>query len=280
VQASSAWAPPGGTLGAILETTRERVASLDKEWSGVPRVAAHKPVRGRPYLEQPSLKAALRREHVAVIAEIKRKSPSKGALNDALDAGTQAAFFERGGAAAISVLTEPTYFGGSMEDLVDVACATQLPLLKKDFHIDPLQLLEARRGQPSAILLIARALPQSSLLNLMMVARSGRLEVVVEVRTEAELDRALEAGAEMVGVNSRDLETLEVDDRVPELLMPRIPSSVIGIWESGVSSVDDVRRAAYCGADAVLVGSALSRSSDPESLVRSLAQVPRRDRHD
>ena len=215
---------------------------------------------------------------MGVIAEIKRRSPSKGVLNADIDAADQARAFETGGAAAISVLTEPKYFGGSPADSTDVAAAVALPLLKKDFHIDPRQLVEAKAIGATAVLLIARALSPQDLEALMRRAKELHLETVVEVRSEEELEAALAANAAIVGVNSRDLETLEVDDRVPQRLMPKIPKEVIGIWESGVQSKDDVKRAADCGADAVLVGSALSKARDPELLVRSLSAIPRSGR--
>ena len=263
MQGSIGWLPPQGKLGEILAETRKRVATIDR---------ASLPAGGPP---AKSLKAALRRDSVAIIAEIKRRSPSKGQLNSALDAAAQAKAFERGGASAISVLTEPTHFGGSIEDLRAAGRASRLPLLRKDFHISAVQLQEAS-GLAAAVLLIARALPQDELELLM---RTTDLEKVVEVRSEEELERALMAGAEIIGVNSRDLETLEVDERVPLRLMPIIPKDVLAVWESGVQSRDDVQRAADCGADAVLVGSALSRSSDPEALVRSLTGVARQPRH-
>lgn len=272
MQASSAWAPPGGTLGRILEETRRRLPSLDE------RLPLDE-VRESGSVRPPPFQSALRRKAVTVIAEVKRKSPSKGVLNEKLDAASQAASFEQGGAAAISVLTEPAFFDGSIDDLVAVRGAVDVPVLKKDFHIDASQLVEARRAKASAVLFIARVLPQEELLKLIDVAECLRLESVVEVRTEQELERALVAGAQIIGVNSRDLETLEVDERIPERLVPLIPPEVIAIWESGVHDVDDVRRAADCGADAVLVGSALSRSSNPAQLVRSLSGVPRRPRH-
>lgn len=268
MQASSTWTPPGGTLGRILEETRRRLPSLEGgallggSGSDEPR---------------PSLARALRRQTVAVIAELKRRSPSKGVLNNALNAG-QSVRFEKGGAAAISVLTEPTFFGGALEDLIAVRGAVRLPLLRKDFHIDGSQLIEARLAQASAVLLIARALPPDELPKLMNAARRLELETLVEVRSEVELERALDAGAEIIGVNSRDLETLEVDERVPKRLMPLIPSHVIGVWESGIHDSADVQRAADRGADAVLVGSALSRASDPEDLVRSLTGIARQER--
>ena len=213
-----------------------------------------------------------------MIAEIKRKSPSKGVLNAGLDAPTQARSFERGGAVGISVLTEPEYFGGSIADIREVGDAVSLPLLRKDFHIDPAQLTEARDAGASAVLLIARALDPDLLKALLAWSRKLGLEALVEVRTEAELEIAVGIGADMIGVNSRDLETLEVDERVPRRLMPLIPPSVIGVWESGVHTKDDVRRAADCGADAVLVGSALSKAPDPAALVRALTSIERNPR--
>jgi len=152
-------------------------------------------------------------------------------------------------------------------------------LLKKDFHIDASQLVEARTAQASAVLLIARALPPDDLPRLMTAAKHLELETMVEVRDERELERAIEAGAEIIGVNSRNLETLEVDQRVPKRLVPLIPPHLIAVWESGIESVEDVQRAAERGADAVLVGSALSRSADPAELVGAMSKVPRVTRH-
>ena len=268
---ASKWVPPGGTLGRILEETRQRVTSLEgAESVPGPTVAME---------AAPTLAGALRGRHVAVIAELKRRSPSKGTLNATLDPARQAKAFVRGGAAAVSVLTEPTFFGGSLADLEAIRSTVQVPVLRKDFHIDPLQLVEARKACATAVLLIARALDQPQLTKLMEFARRLGLEAVVEVRSEAELARALDAGATIVGVNSRDLETLEIDERVPERVMPRVPEHVIGVWESGVYDVDAVRRAAAAGADAVLVGSALSRAPDAAALVKELSAVPRIGRH-
>jgi indole-3-glycerol phosphate synthase len=212
-----------------------------------------------------------------VIAEIKRRSPSKGVINADIDSGTQASAYDRGGAAAISVLTEPTFFGGSISDLQSAASRTQLPLLKKDFHILPEQIEEAKNAGASALLIIARALAPDHLATMIRAAQDS-FEAVVEVRSERELELALESGAAMIGINSRDLETLEIDERVPERLMPKIPAGVIGIWESGIRSREDVQRAADCGADAVLVGSALSRSDNPELAVRGFTGVQRKGR--
>lgn len=225
------------------------------------------------------MRAALTKPNVAVIAEVKRRSPSKGVLNAGLSAATQARAFEAGGASGISVLTEPSYFSGTVQDLVDAADAVAVPLLKKDFHIDERQLEEARAASASAVLLIARALEPARLRSLMQAARAMQLETVVEVRTEQELELAVGEGAEIIGVNSRDLETLVIDEGVPTRLMPMIPAGVIGIWESGVRTEDDVRRAAENGADAVLVGSALSEAQDPAALVRALASTKRLGRN-
>jgi indole-3-glycerol phosphate synthase len=271
VQASRTWAPPSGTLGRILEQTRRRLTSLEEK--GLTDRASQ---ADAGYPRQP-LRSELRRASVAIIAELKRRSPSKGSLNESLDP-RQTAEFELGGAAAVSVLTEPEFFGGSLEDLRIVRRSVRLPVLRKDFHIHESQLSEARSAGASAVLLIARALAPDDLPRLMNAARTLDLETVVEVRSEVELERAIEAGAEIVGVNSRDLETLEVDERVPDRLIPRVPSHVVAVWESGVRTVEDVRRAADAGADAVLVGSALSQSTSPAQLVRELSNVPRKSR--
>lgn len=214
---------------------------------------------------------------MAVIAELKRRSPSRGPLNDSLDA-RQTTEFERGGAAAISVLTEPAFFGGSLDDLRTVRDSVKLPVIRKDFHVHESQLREARDAGASAVLLIVRALSPEELPSLMSAARGLGLETLVEVRSAPELERALDAGAEIIGVNSRDLETLEVDERVPERLMPLVPPHVVAVWESGIRNATDVQRAAVAGADAVLVGSALSQANDPAQLVRELINVPRTPR--
>jgi indole-3-glycerol phosphate synthase len=224
------------------------------------------------------LAAALHRSDVAVIAEVKRRSPSGGDINVELSPGPQAAAYQAGGAAAISVLTEPHHFGGSGDDLVAVRSAVQVPLLKKDFHIDRIQLVEARALGASAVLLIARTLDPETLADL--VAEAGRLglEALIEVRTEAELERALSTDASVIGVNSRDLETLAMDFAVSERLLPLIPAGRVAVAESGVTGRADVERAAACGADAVLVGSAVSAATDAAAAVRALTGVSRGSR--
>lgn len=218
------------------------------------------------------------RTDVAVIAEVKRRSPSRGVINAALGAAAQARAYAAGGAAALSILTEPSEFGGSGADLEAAGSATGLPLLRKDFHVEPVQLLEARAIGASAILLIARALPSDRLWRMAEAASAVGLEVLVEVRTDAELEEALGIGDAIIGVNSRNLETLEVQPTVMERLVRCVPSDRVAVAESGIASRDDVLRAAEAGADAVLVGSMLSASADPTAAVAALTGVARTSR--
>ncbi len=268
MQGKSSWTPPGGTLGTIVGQTMERVVALRRRRAELEAALASAP-------RTPAFASALRGAHVRVIAEVKRRSPSKGTINAGLDAPSQAAAYDAGGAAAISVLTEPFHFGGSEKDLEAVRSQVAIPLLKKDFHVDEVQLIEARILGASAALLIARALEPAVLLRLVSLGERIGLESLVEVRTEDELNRALDAGARVVGVNCRNLETLEVDVAVAQELVPRIPAGVVAIWESGIESPGDVARAAGSGADAVLVGSSVSAAADPAAAVRRLAGVLR-----
>ena len=210
-----------------------------------------------------------------MIAEVKRRSPSRGDLDPALVAADRAAAYERGGAVAISVLTEPSRFGGSPGDLSDVVAAVELPVLRKDFIVDELQILEARALGASAVLLIARALAPGTLLRLIGAARAHAVEPLVEVRTRDELARALDGGAQVIGVNARDLESLVVDRRVPLELIPHVPGGCVAVAESGIGDRAGVEAAARAGADAVLIGSALSTARDPAQAVRDLAGVAR-----
>lgn len=226
----------------------------------------------------PSLAQALRGPTVAVIAELKRRSPSRGALAPGLDATERARDYVRGGAAALSILTEPDHFGGADADLVEARASVAVPLLRKDFHVHPAQLAEARALGASAALLIVRALAPAELAGMVRAAAELALEVVLEVRDETELERALALGGRLIGVNNRDLETLSVSAATAARLIPLIPDDRIAIFESGVRSADDVRAAAAMGADALLVGSALSVVADGEQAVRDLCGVPREAR--
>ena len=235
-------------------------------------------MRARTADQHADFVTALRGERVKVIAEVKRRSPSRGEINATLDPALRAREYQRGGAAAISVLTEPTHFAGSEQDLVDVRAAVDVPLLRKDFIIDETQIIEARAWGASAVLLIARAVSEQDLLALAQAARQWAVEPLIEVRTEDELEAALHADARVIGINARDLETLEVDPQAVDRLAPRVPSDLIVVAESGMRTVADVERAAHAGADAVLIGSSLSSSADASSAVRALTGIPRRER--
>ena len=220
----------------------------------------------------------MRAPAVGLLTEVKRRSPSKGDIAAGLDAGEQARRYMAGGAAGISVLTEPDHFCGSIDDLVAAQKATALPTLKKDFHVAPIQLIEARAFGASAALLIARALHPDSLAEMMQVGAELGLELLVEVRDEDELQLAIDLGATMIGVNNRNLETLEIDPTTCDRLIPMIPGDAIAIAESGVNTRWDVERYASVGADAVLVGSSLSSAENPEAATRAIVGVSRRER--
>jgi indole-3-glycerol phosphate synthase len=268
VQASLRWTPPGGTLGTICRESEARAAALESRGAPLDRAARAEP-------PAPALRAALRGDHVRVIAEVKRRSPSKGAIAPTLDAAGQALAYEAGGAAAVSVLTEPAHFGGSPDDLRHVRRAVSLPVLRKDFHVRPIQLVEARALGASGALLIARALAPDRLREMLATAHALDLEVLVEVQDESELDLALAEGATLIGVNNRNLETHAIDQGNAERLIPRIPNGVVAVAESGISSAADVARYAAHGAAAVLVGSSISAAADPIAATRALAAVRR-----
>ena len=271
MQAFSLWSPPTGTLGRIVEETRQRVAALRSR-----RAALEASVRSAG--QAPPFAATLSATDVSVIAEVKRRSPSGGEINAEMSAAVQARAYRTGGAKAISVLTEGAHFGGSPEDFEDIRGAVSLPLLKKDFHIDPLQLLEARVLRASAVLLIARALAPAALLELAGLCRELGMDALVEVRDERELELAIQSGAPAIGVNSRNLETLVIDPLVCTRLLPLVPSDRIAIYESGVKTRQDAESAAAAGADAILVGSVVSRAANPAAAVRELVGVPRAGR--
>ena len=271
MQANSLWTPPTGTLGAIVAEAEVRAQAMEAMRDALERDSLRMPAG-------PSLRVALRQDSVTLLAEVKRRSPSRGAIAAGLDAVEQARAYTDGGSAGVSILTEPAHFGGSNADLLDVRRSLTIPVLKKDFHVTTVQLLEARALGASAALLIARALAPRQLAEMMRYGHALGLELLVEVRDQAELERALEGGATMIGVNNRDLETLIIDPATSDRLIPHIPPHVVAIAESGVKTRADVERYAAVGADAVLVGSSLSASSDPVAATRALAGVTRRDR--
>jgi len=255
----------------MVDAARRRAASLVDRRADLERAARAVP-------RAPSFAGALRGPAVAVIAEVKRRSPSAGLLRAELDAGTRAQEYVRGGAAAISVLTDPDFFGGTLLDLTAVATAVAVPVLRKDFIVQELQLVEARAAGASAVLLIARVLGAHGLDRLTRGARALGLETLVEVHSADECDAALAVRPDVVGVNSRDLDTLQVDPEAAARLLGAVPPEVTTVAESGIRLRGDVERAADAGADAVLVGTALSSAADGADAVRALTGVPRQRR--
>ncbi|MCU1430797.1 MAG: indole-3-glycerol phosphate synthase [Actinomycetia bacterium] len=218
--------------------------------------------------------SALRRADgaLAVIAELKRRSPSKGDLAPDLDPAVTAKAYEAGGAAALSVLTDRPFFGGSIDDLRAAREATQLPALRKDFTIAEIQLYEARAVGADAVLLIVAAFRDDAYLrDLHDLARDLGLAVLVETHDDAEVERALDLGASIIGVNNRSLQTFAEDVEVAVALADRLPPEVIAVAESAIRTPEDAQRCASVGFDAVLVGEALVRAADPTSLVRTFA---------
>lgn len=251
-------------LAALVDSTRARVEAAK---AAVPPEALEQRVAGlRPARD---FEGALRGDAIAVIAEIKRASPSKGVLAANLPAGATAAAFARGGAAAISVLTEPESFRGHLDDL-EAASVAGLPVLRKDFVIDPFQVLESRAAGADAVLLIARIVDAPTLRLLLDSAAAVGLEALVEVHEERELEDALAAGARVIGINQRDLESFEVDDRLTAKLAPLVPTDRTLVALSGISTRDDVLAMESVGARAALIGEVLVISSDPEAKLREL----------
>ncbi len=207
---------------------------------------------------------------IACIAEFKRRSPSKGWIRQAADVADVVAGYQRGGAAAISVLTDTPFFGGELADLTSARAATELPILRKDFIIDPYQVAEARAAGADALLLIVAALGEQDLRELLAATRASGMEALVETHDADELRRAIAAGARVIGVNNRDLRTFHVDTDLAVELRPQVPGEYLMVAESGVRTADDVRRLRRAGIEAVLVGEALMRSPDPESALREL----------
>ncbi len=214
--------------------------------------------------------AALRGPGIALIAEHKRRSPSAGAIREDLELEEVIAAYERGGAAALSVLTEGPNFGGSLEDLRRARAATALPILRKDFTVDAYQIREAHAAGADAVLLIVAALNDARLAELHALATELGLAALVEVHDARELERALAIGSRLIGVNNRDLTTLRVDLRRTYELRSAIPAGVTIVAESGFSTAEQLRALVEAGIDAVLMGEALMRAADIEAAVRAL----------
>ncbi len=248
----------------IVATRREREPLADLE-----RRAANAAPRSAAFVN-----ALAQVGTTNVIAECKRRSPAKGVIRRDYDPAALAASYERGGAAAVSVLTEPSFFDGDLGHLSAVRAAIGLPLLRKDFIVDEYQLYEARAAGADAVLLIVAALEQPALRRLAEGARTLGLAALVEVHDAAELDRAFDAGAGLVGVNSRNLRTLHIDLGVLEMLAPRIPPSCVAVAESGLTGPADLARLRGAGYRAFLIGEWLSGAPDPEARLRSLTGAP------
>jgi indole-3-glycerol phosphate synthase len=208
----------------------------------------------------------------AVIAELKKASPSKGILRDDYKPAVIAKGYETVGAAAISVLTDEPFFKGSLDDLTKVSEAVKIPVLRKDFILDAFQILEARAAGADAVLLIVAAHTDPDLQKLYTAARRLQLDVLVEVHTREELDRAIDLGAEVIGVNCRDLTTMQVNPRIHMDLVKAMPTAVLRVAESGIKSPTDVERLLEAGYDAFLVGEALMRQPDPAAALALLME--------
>ena len=233
-------------------------------------------LEGRPRAPHRSFREALATRHPAIIAEIKKASPSAGVIADDFQPAGIATRYEAAGAAALSVLTDPQFFQGSLDDLERAREATRLPVLRKDFTLDRYHLVEAASSGADAVLLIVAALTSEELRELLQAARDLELEPLVEVHDEQELDRALEAGADFVGVNNRDLKTLEVSLDTSLRLAERIPSHVPAISESGIRGPQDIHRLTEAGYRGFLIGESLMKQPDPgEALSRMIQGVSR-----
>ncbi|MGH7523268.1 MAG: indole-3-glycerol phosphate synthase TrpC [Gemmatimonadales bacterium] len=258
-------------LDEIVEATRASIPFVRARRGELERRAAERPI-------PPDFRLALQGQRVAVVAEVKRRSPSAGAINPELVPAMLATGYADGGAAAVSVLTDSRFFGGSMADLEAVAAAVARPVLRKDFILDESQILEARAGGAAAVLLIVRILSDDSLVRLIRCAAAAGVHTLVETHTAVEIDRAAGAGAGIIGVNARDLDTLAVNTAAAWNLLRLVPPGCVAVAESGMATRTDVERAASAGADAVLIGSAAASAADPVARIRELSGVARRDR--
>ncbi len=255
-----------GIIEQLISAAREGV---ERRREQVPEAQLEAQVRSRAEDDRP-FGEALVRPGLSLIAEFKRRSPSAGDIAPATDLSAQVGAYERGGATALSILTDEAHFGGSLDDLRTARSASGLPILRKDFVVDSYQLYEAAAGGADAVLLIARVLEDDALGRLQATAETLDLDCLVEVHDPDELERALEQGAELIGINNRDLDSGVVDVGTTYELMPDVPAGTAVVAESGISDraqLDDLERV---GVDAVLIGEALMRAGDAESKTREL----------
>ena len=249
----------GATREALHRRKRERsISELEREAGAQPE--------GRPFYE------ALARPGTSLIAEHKRRSPSAGAIREGAKCADVVRAYERGGAAAVSVLTEEAHFGGSLTDLREARAATELPILRKDFTIDPYQLYEGKAAGADAVLLVVGSVEPGELAALYREAYALDLDVIVEIHREEELEVALEMDADVLGVNNRNLEDFSVDIQRTFDLLADVPAGKVVVSESGIRYREQIEELEHVGVDAVLIGEVLMRAPDPEAAVRELTR--------
>ena len=253
-------------LDQIITDARQRLPGVLGRASEI-RAAAEAAVPARDFL------GALTQPGMSIISEFKRASPSRGVLNPSMDPAAQAMAYESGGAAALSVLTEPKYFGGSEADLVAAKASVSVPVIRKDFTLDPVHVWEARAMGADAVLLIVAILDRLTLSTLLDTAADAGMAALVEVHDAQEAHRAVEAGATCVGVNNRDLTTFEVDLATAEALAPILNEIDVTVAESGINGPEDAARMEAAGFDALLVGEYLVTAVDPGSAIRGLQRT-------
>lgn len=259
-------------LSRIVSHKRDELANAQKKLS---LVALQQMARAQA-APRDFRRALTTGENIAVIAEMKKSSPSAGVLREDFNPVRLAKSYAAHGAAALSILTDEKFFGGNLENLQKAQAVCTLPILRKDFILNPYQIWEARAFGADAILLIVAMLDRTQLFELLFAVEETGMQTLVEVHNEAELDRALLAGANLFGINNRNLQTFEVTLETTERLSKLIPSSCVRVAESGIKSPRDVERMAACGVEAILVGSHLMRQVDPGQALVELTGVPRR----
>jgi indole-3-glycerol phosphate synthase len=261
-----------GILAEIVQTKSEELAALRERAAELEAAAA----AATPARDFRAALAAPQR--VALIAECKRRSPGAGAIRPDLDPVELTRGYARAGASALSVLTDSVYFGGSPGDLEAIRSANAIPVLRKDFTIDPLHVVEARAMGADAVLLIVRILSDDELRSLHRQATGLGMSVLVEVHDRRELDRALSMGADLIGINNRDLSVFRTDLETTLRLVDHVPDEVLVVSESGIRGPEDVTRLGEAGVDAILVGESLLKAADPEEAARLMAACTRLER--
>jgi indole-3-glycerol phosphate synthase len=254
-------------LDSIVQATRDEVERRKRErpLAELEREAERRP-EGRPFHE------ALARPSTSLIAEHKRRSPSAGEIRAGASVTEIVRAYERGGAAALSILTEERHFGGSLDDLAEARAASDLPILRKDFTVDPYQLVEARAAAADAVLLVVGSLERDTLASLYQEARALDLDALVEVHDSEELEVALEIDADLIGINNRDLQDFSVDIAKTFDLLADVPAGKTVVSESGIVYREQIEELERVGVDAVLVGETLMRAADPEAACRELTR--------